>query len=83
MGEKGILNKKISIYKLDPFLDRCGLLRVGGRIQKSTVSEEMKHPVLLARKSEIAVIIIRWCYEKVALEEELQRTTSDLMVSES
>ena len=66
MGEKGILNKKISIYKLDPFLDRCGLLRVGGRIQKSTVSEEMKHPVLLARKSEIAVMIIRWCHEKVA-----------------
>ena len=83
LGEKAILNKKSSIYKLDPFLDRCGLLRVGGRIQKSTVSEEMKHPVLLARKSEIAVIIIRWCYEKVALEEELQRTTSDLMVSES
>ena len=83
LGEKAILNKKSSIYKLDPFLDRCGLLRVGGRIQKSTVSEEMKHPVLLARKSEIAVIIIRWCHEKVALEEELQRTTSDLMVSES
>ena len=66
LGEKGILNKKSSIYKLDPFLDRCGLLRVGGRIQKSTVSEEMKHPVLLARKSEIAVMIIRWCHEKVA-----------------
>ena len=66
MGEKGILNKKISIYKLDPFLDRCGLLRVGGQIQKSIVSEEMKHPVLLARKSEIAVMIIRWCHEKVA-----------------
>ena len=64
LGEKGILNKKISIYKLDPFLDRCGLLRVGGRIQKSIVSEEMKH--LLARKSEIAVMIIRWCHEKVA-----------------
>ena len=25
----------------------------------------MKHQVLLARKSEIAVIIIRWCHEKV------------------
>ena len=47
-------------------LDRCGLLRVGGQIQKSIVSEEMKHPVLLARKSEIAVMIIRWCHEKVA-----------------
>ena len=25
----------------------------------------MKHPVLLARNSEIAVMIIRWCHEKV------------------
>ena len=33
------------------------LLRVGGRIQKSTVSAEMKHPVLLPRKSEIAVFL--------------------------
>ena len=56
--EKGILSKNSNIYKLDPFLDRCGLLRVDGRIQKSIVSEEMKHPVLLARKSEIAVIIM-------------------------
>ena len=66
LGETGILNKKTSIYKLDPFLDRCGLVRVGGQIQKSVVSEEMKHPALLARKSEIAVMIIRWCHEKVA-----------------
>ena len=66
LGEKGILNKKSSIQKLDPYLDRCGLLRVGGRIQKSIVCEEMKHSVLLARKSEIAVMIIRQCQEKVA-----------------
>ena len=66
LKEKKILSKKSSIYKLDPYLDKCGLLRVGGRIQKSAISEEIKHPVLLARNSEIAVMIIRWCHEKVA-----------------
>ena len=66
LKEKGILSKKNSTYKLDPYLDRCGLLRVGGRIQKSAVSEEIKHPVLLARNNEITVMIIRWCHEKVA-----------------
>ena len=66
LEEKAILNKKSSIYKLDPYLDRCGLLRVGSRIQKSAIIEEMKYPVLLARNSEIAVMIIRWCHEKVA-----------------
>ena len=50
LGEKGILNKKSSIYNLDPFLDRCGLLRVGGRIQKSVVTEEMKHPGVVSKK---------------------------------
>ena len=50
LEEKGILNKKSSIYKLDLYLtadlvtyteeDRCGLPRVGGRIQKSAVSRE-------------------------------------------
>ena len=63
LEEKRILNKKSSICK---YLDRCDLLRVGGRIQKSVVSEQMKHPVLLARNSEIAVMIIRWRHEKVA-----------------
>ena len=57
LEEKWILNKKSSIYKLDPYLDNCGLLRVCGQIQKSVVSEEMKHPVLIARYSEIAIVI--------------------------
>ena len=54
LEEKGILNKKSSVYKFGPYLDRCGFLRVGNWIHKPTVTEEMKHPVLLARKSEIA-----------------------------
>ena len=40
LEEKGILNKKRSIYKLDPYFDRCGLLRVSGRIQKSDCRNE-------------------------------------------
>ena len=68
--KKEILNKRSSIYKFDPYLERCGLLRVGGRIQKSIVSEEMKYPVLLARKNKIAVMIIMGRYH--TLEEVLQ-----------
>ena len=46
LEQKRILNKKSRIYKLDPYLVRYSLLRVGGQIQKFAVSEEMKHPVL-------------------------------------
>ena len=63
---KEFSTRRIAFTSLTPYLDRCGLLRIGGQIQKSTVSEEMKHPVSLARKSEIDVMIIRWCHEKVA-----------------
>ena len=56
LEEKGILNKKSGIYKFEPYLDRCDLLRVDGQIQKFTVSEEMKLPVLLARKNEIVIL---------------------------
>ena len=30
------------------------------------IREEIKYPVLIARNSEIAVMIIRWCHEEVA-----------------
>ena len=32
LEEKGILNKKSCIYNLDPYLDRCSLLRADGQI---------------------------------------------------
>ena len=32
LEEKGILNKKSSIYNLGPYLDRCSLLRADGQI---------------------------------------------------
>ncbi|KAL1435068.1 hypothetical protein MTO96_001614 [Rhipicephalus appendiculatus] len=32
---------------LNPFLDRDGVMRVGGRLQYSTEEEEAKHPVIL------------------------------------
>ncbi|XP_064462651.1 uncharacterized protein LOC135373366 [Ornithodoros turicata] len=36
-----------SILTLQPFLDKKGLLRVGGRLQALDASEELKHPMIL------------------------------------
>ena len=44
LEKERILKKKSSIYMFDAYLYRCGLLRSGGQIQKSVVSEVMKHP---------------------------------------
>ena len=40
--------KTSSLYKLDPFVDKNGLLRIGGRIRRADVPLEVKHPVDLA-----------------------------------
>ena len=53
------LPNKSKILSLNPFLDMNGLLRVGGRLNRSTLSENQKHPVLLPQKHIITRLIIR------------------------
>ena len=53
------------LHKLDIFLDDFGVLRVGGRLQRSTMCYEMKHPIILPRKSHITVLIIRYFHERI------------------
>ena len=53
-----ILNGKSQLYKLDPFLDQNGLLRVGGRIQNAELSDFIRHPVVLPRKSHVTDLVI-------------------------
>ena len=50
--EKGELNT------LSPVKDEQGLLRVGGRVDKATVSYDMKHPILLPHKHPISRMIV-------------------------
>jgi hypothetical protein len=52
-----VVKKTSPLCKLDPFLDG-GILRVGGRISRSTVSEDIKYPIIVPRKSHLAKLII-------------------------
>lgn len=49
MLQKGASNMKkgSSIYRLDPVMDEDGVLRVGGRLRRTTMQEEKKHPAIL------------------------------------
>jgi len=38
------------LYKLDPFLDENGVLRVGGRIRLSSLPCDVRHPIILPKK---------------------------------
>ncbi|XP_048582064.1 uncharacterized protein LOC125561767 [Nematostella vectensis] len=42
------------LYRLDPFLDSDGILRVGGRLRRAEMNYEQKHPVLLPRKHHVS-----------------------------
>jgi hypothetical protein len=47
------------IKQLCPFIDKHGILRVGGRIQNSNLPEERKHQVILPHNSFLTTLIIR------------------------
>ena len=47
-----------SLYRLDPFVDEEGILRVGGRIKRMDMSVKNKHPAILPRKGHITNLIV-------------------------
>ena len=61
-------NKEIKqasmLYHLDPFLDREGILRVGGRIQQASLEEDIKNPVMLPKKGRVTELLIKDFHEK-------------------
>ncbi len=54
-----------SLYKLDPFLDNDGLVRIGGRLHKATMPFEEKHPVVIPKNSHITTLLIQHHHSKV------------------
>jgi len=52
------VQKSSHICKLDPILLR-GLICLGGRLQRSTISEDAKHPVKLPKQHHVSDLIIR------------------------
>ena len=62
-------NKKIkkysSLYRLDPFLDVDGLVRVDGRIKPANFPTTITHPIMIPRKSHITNLLILYCHLKV------------------
>ncbi|XP_072021513.1 uncharacterized protein [Amphiura filiformis] len=59
------IKKTSSLYRLDPFVDSDGLLRVGGRIRRAELAPELKHPVILPKGNHITTLLIRHYHEKV------------------
>ena len=59
------LTKKSCLVSLDHFLDKNGLIRVGGRLGRSLLDYSVKHPVILPKQSPIVKALIRRFHHKV------------------
>lgn len=53
-----LVNLKGPLKYLNPFIDGNNTLRVGGRLQKSKLSESRKHPILIPKKSILTNLIV-------------------------
>ena len=50
---------------LHPFIDDCGILRVGGRLKNSPYDTNLTFPVILPKKTVITQRLIEWFHERV------------------
>lgn len=46
------------LVRLTPFIDRHGILRVGGRLHHAQIDTDFKHPIILPRRSPLTTLII-------------------------
>ncbi|XP_056093862.1 uncharacterized protein LOC130072671 [Rhinichthys klamathensis goyatoka] len=61
-----VVPKSSSLRKLNPIVDKDGLLRVGGRIPLADIPWEEKHPIIVPRKHHVATLLVRHYHAKVA-----------------
>lgn len=53
-----MVNNKSPIYKLNPYIDNEGILRVGGRLNKTSLPIGMKNPIILSRNGRLTQLVI-------------------------
>ena len=53
------LKSTSTLKSLNPFLDSAGLLRVGGRLGRSDLTYDHKHPIILPKGHHLTLLIVR------------------------
>ncbi|XP_063541410.1 uncharacterized protein LOC134750209 [Cydia strobilella] len=59
LKKKGKIKAKSFLIALTPYLDEHGLLRVGGRLNNSSIAEEANHPIIIPSKQHISKLLIK------------------------
>ena len=63
MAPSGV-KRSSPLYKLDPVMED-GILRVGGRLDRSAMPQKSKHPIILSKNMHISSLILRQIHENV------------------
>ena len=53
------------LYKLNPFIDSDGIVRVGGRLKKGNLPDQVKHPAIIPKESHVTNLLIDHFHEKI------------------
>lgn len=61
----GQVHKRSAILSLNPYVDEEGLLRVGGRLKRSCLPLDEKHPIIIPRKNHVATLLIRHYHNQI------------------
>ncbi|XP_006817264.1 uncharacterized protein LOC102809835 [Saccoglossus kowalevskii] len=59
------VKKTSSLFRLDPYLDEEGIIRVGGRIRRANLPKDVAHPILLPKKGHVTKVLILHYHEKI------------------
>lgn len=59
------LPKASPLLKLSPMVDNDGLVRVGGRLERASLSYEESHPLILPSSHHVTSLLIKHYHEKV------------------
>nr|XP_022906253.1 uncharacterized protein LOC111418055 [Onthophagus taurus] len=77
LRSKRTITRTSSLYRLNPFLDGDGFLRITGRLQFSNLDYDEKHPIILPKFSTITTLIIDY-YHKTTLHGGVQLTLASI-----
>ncbi len=65
LKKKGKISKSSPLFKLCPILDSEGRLRVGGRLERSNLPYDERHPLILSGTHHVTRLIVEHYHEKV------------------
>ena len=65
LNNSDVLPKTSPLLKICPVIDNDGLLRVGGRLERASLSYEESHPLILPSSHHITSLLIKHYHERV------------------